>query len=127
MNASVAEEEIVRQATARALALVRRDAGAMEALLSSDFVYTNSSGIVMGKREYIEAYVLAPSVSWKRQNLTAEHVTIVGDTAIVVGRVRDEARFGDFTLDAEFRTTQVYRRTDGSWRYLAGHTSSPTQ
>jgi hypothetical protein len=81
----------------------------------------------MGKREYIEAYVLAPSVSWKRQNLTAEHVTIVGDTAIVVGRVRDEARFGDFTLDAEFRTTQVYRRTDGSWRYLAGHTSSPTQ
>jgi len=96
----------------------------MELLLSSDFVYTNSKGAVFSKREYIEAYVLDPSVVWRGQHLKAEQITIVGDTAILVGRVHDEARFGDLELDGEFSTTQVYRRSNGQWQYLVGHTSS---
>jgi len=123
MNPSAVEEEILHQAITRASALVHRDAAALETLLSIDFVYTNSSGTVFSRQGYIEAYVLDRSVVWRAQHLKPEHIKIVGDTAILVGRVHDEARFGELEVDADFATTQVYRRSNRRWQYLAGHTS----
>jgi ketosteroid isomerase-like protein len=118
------EQLILRLATQRALALVHRDAPAIASMLSPRFVYTNSAGDVFGKEEYLRAYVLDPSVVWHRQELNDVRVEVVGDAAVLTGTVHDEARFGEFELNARFQTTQTYVRHDDAWHYLAGHTSS---
>lgn len=124
MSALEVTQEIVQQVRSRAAALVAKDASAIAALLADDFVYTNSSGVVVNKRGYIEAYVLPPTVIWRRQSLAVEKVVVTDDVAVVIGTVHDDARFGDLELNAKFRTTQTYRRTNGQWLYLAGHTSA---
>jgi ketosteroid isomerase-like protein len=124
MSVAIAEEDILKNANARAAALVRRDADIIASLLSSDFVYTNSSGVLFNKREYIDAFVIDPAVVWRGQQLQVHEIRMIGDIAVVVGRVHDEATFAGLLLDAEFATTQVYHRHNGRWLYLAGHTSS---
>ena len=94
-------------------------------MLAPDFVYTNANGAVMGKRAYLRAYVLNPSVVWRSQKLRNVRVRVSGDTAVLTAGVHDVARFGDHDLDANHRTTQVYVRRKGCWQYLAGHTSNP--
>lgn len=96
----------------------------MDSLLSPDFVYTNANGAVFRKHDYIQAYVLDPSVSWRSQKMTNVRVQVSGGAAVLIAKVHNEAKFGDSNLDAEYRTTQVYVLRDGRWQYVAGHTSN---
>jgi len=122
-NVSTVEAEILVQAHRRGVALVPPVSLAMDALPAEGFNYTNSSGRIFRKKEYIEAHVISPSVTWKSQMLRAERFSYVDDIAVVTGTVHDRARFGEQELDADFSSTQVYRSLQGRWLYLAGHTS----
>jgi ketosteroid isomerase-like protein len=122
--APTTEKVIVKLAQERATALICRDVDTLNFLLSPDFVYTNADGTVFKKRDYIQVYVLDPSVRWRSQTLTNVRVHVSGNAAVLIAKVHDEAMFGDHALDADFRTTQVYVQREGHWQYCAGHTSN---
>ena len=116
--------ELRAAAGARTAALIRRDADKLKQLLSPHFTYTNASGKVHDRESYIQNYALDKSVEWTSQELSGVCVTIAAGTAVLTAVVHDKARFGEYTLDARFRTTQVYVRSKAGWIYLAGHTSN---
>lgn len=118
-----AKEEVVQLARRRSAAVVARDVRTMEAILSEEYVYTNSLGKVLRRADYLRN-MTDPDISWTSQDLKVEDVLIVGDTAVLVGAVHDKARFGAMVLDETFRTTHVFARTAAGWVCVAGHTSS---
>jgi ketosteroid isomerase-like protein len=128
MNSDVAkiEQHVVQLAALRAAALVNRDSATIEGMLAADFVYTNSSGTVMTREQYLQTYVKSPDVFWHSQELAAVQVRVCDNVAVLTARVHDRATFATGqVLDAHFRTTQVYLHVGhGDWKYLAGHTSS---
>ncbi len=126
-NAEDDRAELVRLARARSEALVRRDARALDRILADEFVYTNASGQVLDKADYLARYVDSPDVQWVAQDLEGVEVRLLGETAVVTFRVHDRARFGDQMLDAHFRSTLVFARTPGGWRCLAGHSSEDAE
>lgn len=126
-DADADRAELVRLARARSEALVRRDARALDRILADEFVYTNASGLVLDKADYLARYVESPDVQWMSQDLEGVEVRLLGDTAVVTLRVHDRARFGEQMLDARFRSTFVFARTPGGWRCLAGHSSEDAQ
>jgi hypothetical protein len=115
------EQQLTELARQRAAVLVRRDAEALDAMLMENFVYTNSSGRVLRKQDYIQVVI---SATWISQQLSGVSVRVFGNTAVLTGKVHDVADFDGFELNADFRTTQVYVQTEGGWMYAAGHTSS---
>ena len=115
------EKQLTDLARQRADALVRRDVAALDAMLAKDFVYTNSSGRVLRKEDYIQVVI---SATWVSQQLSDVSVRLFGTTAVLTGKVHDVADFDGFELNADFRTTQVYIQEGDGWIYAAGHTSS---
>lgn len=95
----------------------------MDSLLATDFVYTCADGKVLGKREYVQAYVSNPSVVWTSQNIKNYRVHTFGNTAVLTALVHDNVRIGDRVIDADFQTTQVYVQRGGRWHYVVGHAS----
>ena len=118
-------QELSVAVRARLAALIARDRAALENLLVPAFRYTNASGRVFGRDAYITTYALDSAVVWSSQAFSDVCITLCGDVAVLTALIRDVARFGDRPLDASFRTTQVYRREGGVWKYVAGHTSTP--
>jgi ketosteroid isomerase-like protein len=114
-------QQLTELARRRADVLVRRDAEALDDMLAPDFVYTNSSGRVLKKQDYIQVVI---SATWISQQLSDVSVRDFGSTAILTGKVHDVADFDGFELNSDFRTTQVYIQTEDGWKYAAGHTSS---
>lgn len=118
-----AKDEIIRLSLEQSAARVRRDVHTMETMLSDDFLYTNSLGKVVNKADYLRR-MADPAVVWKRQDLQVEDVRVVGDTAVLIGTVHDEAQFGTIMVNETYRTTRVYSRAADGWICVAGHTSS---
>jgi ketosteroid isomerase-like protein len=118
---------LVRLAQVRSDALVARDEGALTSILAEGFIYTNASGEVLDRAQYLERYVRSPSVRWHAQELEDVAVHRFGETALLTARVHDRATFGTQELDAWFRSTFVYVKTANGWQCVAGHSSSDSQ
>ena len=117
-------EEIAGLFAARAEALVRGDAEFFRRLLDEDFRYTNASGAVFDRAGYLEFYLESGRARWQSQEWDELDVRLAGDVAIATCRLHDRAMFDGAALDARFRSTQVFVKRDGEWRYLAGQTTS---
>lgn len=117
-------EEINRLFAARAEALVRGDAGFFRQLLDEEFRYTNASGAVFDRAGYLEFYLESGRARWQAQEWDDLRVQFVGDVAIATCRLHDRATFDGAVLDARFRSTQVFVKRGGQWRYLAGQTTA---
>lgn len=109
---------------ARAAALVRGDAAYFRELLAGEFRYTNASGAVFDRAGYLAFYLESGRAGWQSQEWDELEVQAHGDVAVATCRLHDRATFDGEPLDAHFRTTQVFVRRDGAWRYVAGHTSA---
>jgi hypothetical protein len=110
----------------RSGALVTKDIPTLLALHHPAFVYVNASGEVLDREEYLDRYVRPDDVRWISQTVRDVRVAEAGGTIVVTFLVHDVARAGDDELDATFRTTQTWVRSDDGWRCLAGHTSHPS-
>ena len=121
---TVAHEEIAALFAARAEALVRGDAGFFRRLLDEEFTYTNASGAVFDRAGYIEFYLESGRARWQSQEWDELAVRLVGGVAVATCRLHDRATFDGTELDARFRSTQVFVKRGGEWRYLAGQTTS---
>jgi hypothetical protein len=121
------EEQIVAAVRDRSRALVEKDVPALERMLAETFVYTNASGAVLTKDEYLDAYVRNADVRWELQELADLRVDAYGDAAVVLARVHDVfVAPGMGRFDGFFRTTFVFVREGVDWRCVAGQTTTAT-
>jgi ketosteroid isomerase-like protein len=119
-----ARAEIARLFAARADALVRGDAAFFRRLLDEGFRYTNASGAVFDRAGYLAFYLESGRARWQSQQWDDLDVRVHGDVAVATCRLHDRATFDGEPLDARFRSTQVFVKLEGDWRYVAGQTTS---
>ena len=106
-----------------------RDTAALARILSDDFVYTNASGAVLGKQEYLMSLIKAPDMT--QQSFTSEDLSIrvYGDAAVVTGRSSWKGRSrgkGQF-INAQYRFTDVWVKRQGGWQAVATQATTIAQ
>jgi ketosteroid isomerase-like protein len=99
-------------------AMLEADLPTLEELFSDQLSYAHSSGVRDTKSEYLEK-VRNGYYDYQRFDHPVERVEVVGDTAIVVGRMT-----ADLTVDGTPKTIDnlalaVWVRAAGEWRLLA--------
>src|SRR3954447_25320220 len=112
------EKQVLAADDRRYAAMVDADLTALEELFAEELSYAHSSGVRDTKAEYL-AKVRSGYYDYKRIDHPVERVEVVGDTAIVVGRMT-----ADLTVDGTLKTIDnlalsVWIRADGEWRLLA--------
>ena len=99
-------------------AMVDGDLGTLQRLLADEVSYAHSSGVRDTKDEYV-AKVRSGYYDYHSIDHPVERVEVLGDTAIVVGRMT-----ADLTVDGTRKTIDnlalaVWTRTDDEWLLLA--------
>jgi ketosteroid isomerase-like protein len=99
------------------------DSDTLAALTVDDFTLVGPLGFVLNRTQWLGRYqgggLETLTLDWDDPQ-----IRILGDTAITIGEHVQQARFQGNPVDARFRGTHIYVRTDGGWR-LAGQHLSP--
>lgn len=121
MADSAAAETTVSEITAledrRWAAQIAGDLDALDVLLADELSYTHSNGMVDTKASYIEA-IAGKVFDYQSESRSDVKVEVVGDTAMVTGRVAMTVLAGGRTVELDSRYTVVWIRRDGSWQLL---------
>jgi Domain of unknown function (DUF4440) len=113
-------EEVLAAVRGRAEALASGDPDRLGGWLHEGFVWTSHRGEVLDRDAYVTANT--GPLRWLSQELVDPHVAVVGDTAVVVGTVRDVVERDGERMAFAMRITQTWVRVAGAgWRCLAGH------
>ena len=115
-----AAQQVIRAAEARASALAEGDARRLSDLLHEDFRWTAHVGETYSRHEYIRRNTEGHTV-WRSQDLSGAEVVIVGETAVLYAEVTDVVVSGAETETFRMPMTQVWVRSAGDWKCLAGH------
>ena len=90
---AVNEKEILALEDKRFGAMIARDFKALEAMVHGDLLYTHSSGVTDTKATWLQA-MQSGKTKYKSVNCTDRKVRVIGDVALVTGRVAIEAEDG---------------------------------
>lgn len=103
-------------------AVITRDITMLEKILSEDLVYHTEVGEVLGRKEYLDNFILNKrnivSVSVDNMNV----FFFEGNFAVVTGNSKEIGMSPDSTMvEYSGLWTNVWLRKDGSWKCIAGH------
>lgn len=116
-------DEIRAVITAKADALIRKDAARLETLLHPDFLYVNARGMSFDKAGYIENFCLSDELRFERQDVAELKVKASFPGFALATMVLDERYFFEgSTQDAVFRSFCVFISDGGRWRWVGGQT-----
>ena len=111
-------DDVLAAEDERYAAMVEGDLEALDRLCADEVSYAHSSGVRDTKQEYF-AKVRSGYYDYHRIDHPVERVEVLGDTAIVVGRMT-----ADLSVDGTRKTIDnlalaVWVRTAAGWRLLA--------
>ncbi len=119
---STSAEDDVRAVLAaedrRYRAMQDADLTALAGLCADELSYAHSSGVRDTKDEYF-AKVRSGYYDYHRIDHPVERVEVLGDTAIVVGRMIADLHSGGVRKTIDNLALAVWVRKDASWRLLA--------
>ena len=115
-------EQIRQVLEAKALALVNRDAHALDELIDADFTYLNAGGKLFDKPSYIETYCLSGSLCFAEQQISDLTIKQLDGLAVATMSLADTFRFDEQIVSGHFKSLTVFRYSSGRWRWLAGQT-----
>jgi ketosteroid isomerase-like protein len=118
-----AADDVLATEDERYRAMVDGDLTTLDRLLADEVSYAHSSGVRDTKDQYL-AKLRSGYYDYHRIDHPVERVEVLGDTAIVVGRMT-----ADLTVDGTRKTIDnlalaVWTRTDAGWRLL-GYAPTP--
>jgi hypothetical protein len=118
-------EQVLAAARARAAALVAADEDALSALLHPEFRWTSHTGEQLDRAGYVAANT-GGRTRWRRQDLGAVDVVVVGNAAVLRTVVTDMVHTATGLQTHRMPMTQLWVSTDQGWQCLAGH-AGPAQ
>ncbi|WP_240468028.1 nuclear transport factor 2 family protein [Streptomyces dangxiongensis] len=98
--------------------IVERDFHGFADLAHPELAYTHSSGTLDTLDSFIEKCE-STYYAYHRIDHLVESVTVVGDTAVVIGEMRVDMTAGGTRRELVNRSLGVWARVDGTWRFLA--------
>ncbi len=105
-----------------ALAELRGDASALEAMLADDFVGVGPRGFVLTKEQWLDRYrsgdLAHTTFTWEDVRVR-EH----GPSAVAIGVQVQESKYKGQPMSGKFRVTQFFVNEDGRWLLEGIHMS----
>jgi ketosteroid isomerase-like protein len=98
-------------------AMEEADLATLDALCADDLSYAHSSGARDTKEEYLEK-VRSGYYVYRRTAHPVERIAVVGDTAIVVGRMTADLDVDGVPKTIDNLALAVWTRASGSWQLL---------
>lgn len=112
------EREILKLDAELFDAISRADVLARTRIAADDLIYTTHYGSALNKAEWI-AHVTKPAPVSSKQLRDYLRVRILGDTAIVTGRLTIKIENPQSTGRIQARYTNVYAKRQGEWKLVA--------
>jgi hypothetical protein len=104
-------------------AMVETDLATLDLLLDDRVSYAHSSGVRDTKAEYLEK-IESGYYDYARIDHPVERVDVVGDTALVVGRMTADLTVQGRPKTLDVLALAVWTRATGDWQ-LIGYASTP--
>jgi imidazolonepropionase-like amidohydrolase/ketosteroid isomerase-like protein len=104
-------------------ALLDRDAAAVGSLLADDLVHVGFEGQIAGKAEYMSFFEHG---NWRYSKYLPSDVSVklLGDTAVVTGKVSRSIVIDGRETTGAFALTHVWVRSSGGWRLSSSHVTT---
>jgi hypothetical protein len=99
-------------------AMQEADLATLDALCADELSYAHSSGVRDTKDEYL-AKVRSGYYVYRRIDHPVERVAVVGDTAVVIGRMTADLDVDGVPKTIDNLALAVWSGASGSWRLLA--------
>ena len=115
---SDAAAEVLAAEDRRYRAMVESDLATLEALCADELSYAHSSGVRDTKAEYL-GKVRSGYYVYLKVDHPVERVEVMGDAAIVVGRMTADLLVNGVAKTIDNLALAVWARTGDGWRLLA--------
>lgn len=116
MTDDTLDREVLEAEQARCKATREGDLEALKRILHEDYTHVTGGASVMNRQQYLE-WVSATPRRHERHDL---RVMRYGDTAVIIGGLTNHmTESGGGTRVIEAMVTQVARRQDDAWRFVA--------
>jgi ketosteroid isomerase-like protein len=118
-----AEQELINVEHQWKQAVIDRDRAALDQFYASEYISTDSEGLVWTKRQDIEIDTAGASrlTAFRFEDL---RVQVYGDVGVVTGRLFTEGFVAGAPSQNLLRFTDVFVKRDGRWRCVATHTTA---
>lgn len=105
---------------------LQHDPGALEMILTDDFVITEPDGSLQSKREHLAA---TKDISYHYDALVSEgfRIKVYGTVAVVTGEYHERGSSKGIRFDRRGRFTDTWIKLGGTWRCVASHDSLPVK
>lgn len=99
-------------------AMIRGDVQALDKMFAEEAVYTHSKGERDTKQSYLEK-IAQKYFNYLRIDRPEQEISVVGDTAIVVGRMTADVKVEEEIRRLDNRNLAVWVNRKGEWKFLA--------
>lgn len=113
----VVTEEIEAVEQERWQAMLAADTEALDRLLADELTYTHSNGLVDTKASLLDA-IAVKRFDYRSADRRDVSIAVVGDVAVITGRVAMLVVAGDREVHLDSRFSSVWARADDRWRFV---------
>jgi ketosteroid isomerase-like protein len=105
---------------------LQHDPGALEMILTDDFVITEPDGTLQTKRQHLAS---TKDTSYHYDALVSEgfRIKVYGTVAVVTGEYHERGSSKGVHFDRRGRFTDTWIKLGGTWRCVASHDSLPVK
>src|SRR5579859_4750981 len=118
MNREQAEQEVAQLADTWATAELQGDTAFLEQCLTDDFVGVGPLGFLLSKQQWLARHQ-SGEMKYTAHALDEVKVRAYTESAILIGRLTQEATYRGNPMNVQMRTTLVFVRQHEQWQ-LAG-------
>ena len=117
---SEVEREIYDISERWAVAIVANDAEAIGSFMAEDWIMVSERGV--STKEHFLSFVASGQLKHDSMEMAElGRISINGDTAVIVSRITNTARFSGQTFDANEWTSDVFIKQNGEWKCVITH------
>jgi len=114
LSAQDAEQEIIKLSKEKWLWMSEKKVDALDALLHDEAVFVHMGGTMSKRREL--GVIKSGGIHYKNAEIQEVSVRFIGDTAILLNRIRLVAVVGGNEVTNPFVVTEVYVKQNNTWK-----------
>jgi ketosteroid isomerase-like protein len=109
------EEELLKLEEQFAEAIIKNDPGAIERLVTDDWIIINADGGIIDKERFL-GVIKSGALTHEMMESDNMRVRVYADSAVVTALTRTQGKFMGQEFSTHERATDVFVRRDGQWR-----------
>ena len=122
---ALAADQVLRAEREWLLAHLRLDVRALDRLMAPEYSQIDDKGRIVSK-EQVLASLRSGERGWSEAHSDEHHVSVHGDTAVVIGRWRARGVNASQPFDYAARYVSGWVRLDGEWRMVSDQSTPIT-